>query len=461
MLMSSLAEPLCERLLRSFPATQSYTKADWEGDAMPAPMRHYLDHLLRHHGQREARRLRRARTDWVDYDHPEMEQAVRTFFATVEDHTQVPQDEWADTLRTATRRTTAHLVRPVSLLKSFVFDDHADPIAVSRIRWRMQFFGPYGYLREAVQAFAEKHDREALEPETFERVLRQVDGRMTADFGPDRWLRLLDPLFEMARWATGREQVPLSLLRTFFDEKKASRIVERLETYERESGAEAVAPETLHRLIETATQASPAEDHDSPAPHSAEQFLESPPESSSESPSPQDRPAPSSPEPDALSENDRTDEATPLWKRFQQGQSRQEPDSDGSRTDGSQPLWTRFEQGRTVPRPDTETEEDTPPQRQPTSPPRSQSGAPEDALSSLERDVLGTGNPSHRGVYVQKLFQGDEAAYRRVLEQLRAAESWSEASQIIASEVFQAYQVNIYSDPAVHFTDAVEARFKE
>jgi hypothetical protein len=64
-------------------------------------------------------------------------------------------------------------------------------------------------------------------------------------------------------------------------------------------------------------------------------------------------------------------------------------------------------------------------------------------------------------VYVRQLFNGDEAAYRQILKRLRTADSWGEASQIIASDVFRAYKVNIYSDAAVHFTNAVESRFRE
>ena len=75
--------------------------------------------------------------------------------------------------------------------------------------------------------------------------------------------------------------------------------------------------------------------------------------------------------------------------------------------------------------------------------------------------MFGTTNPPNRSVYVEKLFQGDEDAYRRALERLRTIETWSEASQIIAKDVFRAHQVNIYSDAAVHFTNAVEAGFKE
>jgi hypothetical protein len=443
----SLADPLFERLRRSFPADRAYTSADWDAETMPSPVRHYLDHLLHHYGQQEADRLRRARTDRVDYDHPETDQAARTFFDAIKNHAQVPADQWAETLRTATRRTTSYLVRPVPTLTSFVFEEASGALPVSQVRGRMQFFGPYAYLRDAVQAFAKKRDRETLEPDPFEQVLRRVDEGMTADFDADRWLRLLDPLFETAHRATDRRQIPRSLLHTFFEEKNASHIVERLATHEREEGDGALSPEALRSLIAAAPTESSSERPDVPEPPLDPDFPDAPsatPVQSTES-----------------SADEGADEAAPMWKQFEQHISRQSGETDAAEDDESQPLWAQFQKRKSP------SGSATGPAHSSSAPPsRSASEdtstpSPPNDLAALERDVFGTTNPPNRSVYVEKLFQGDEDAYRRALERLRTIETWGEASQVIAKEVFRAHQVNIYSDAAVHFTNAVEAAFKE
>jgi hypothetical protein len=456
----SLADALSDRLLDSFPADQAYTTADWAADEMPAPLRHYLTHLLRHHHRREARQLRRARTDWVDYDDPEMEAATRSFLDAVEQHLQVPPDRWAETLRTAARRTTAYLVRPVPTLKSFVFEEADGSVPTPQVRWRMRFFGPYAYLRDAVQAFAEKRDRDAFSPDVFERVLRRVDERMTADFSADRWGDLLDPLFDTARRATGRPEVALSLLRTFFEEKNAGHLAERLATYAQTNDAEAVAPETLRRLIDAAaSEPAPATDtpesYDAPAaPLDADlhEPTESAPAARSDAASSD---APSS---------DAAPKATPMWKQFEHDATRRRTQTGSSTPDASddaQPLWAQFQQRPSAasPEPNASTNNTG---SAPTSSPEASPSTPEhdDALSTLEQEVFGPSHTPKRTVYVQTLFDGDREAYRAVLKRLRTAESWSEASQIISSDVFRAYQVNIYSDAAVHFTNAIEATFR-
>lgn len=456
---NSLADPLFERLRNAFPADQAYTSADWTDDAMPGPLRHYLKHLLRHHRRQEERYLRRARTNWVRYDHPDMEQATRTYLDRMEDHLQVPPSQWTDTLRTATHRTTEYLVRPVPTLTAFVFEDASAAVSVDHIQWRMRFFGPYAYLRNAIEAFAEKRDRDAFESEEVERILRRVDERMTADFDADRWLRLLDPLFETAQHANGREQVPLPLLRAFFEEKNASHILDRLRNYDREHREVTVSPGTLQDLLESTPAESPTDQPDIPsAPSASSSDLGEPREDGSAS------------DPESTAPDDAGDEPTPMWKQFQfegdRSQRRTEPEDD--QTDDSQPLWTQFSTRKSPSGPEYDsTDSSSPPESTSApEPPSESASSPADPnrgtpLTALEREVFGSEPAPNRTAYVRELFQGDGEAYREVLERLRRTDTWSKASQIIARDVFRAHQVNIYSDAAVHFTDAVEAGFKE
>ena len=473
----SLADPLFERLQRTFPADQAYARSDWADDTMPEPVAHFLRQLLTHHSRREARRLRRARTDWVDYNHPEVEQAVRTFFDAVEAHTQVPAEAWEKTLRQATYHSTAYLVRPVAVLTDFVFGDRDEALPLSEVLWRMDFFGPYGYLREAVHAFAKKKNLDAFGPDRFEKFLHRIDERVTEDFDADRWLRLLDPLFDIARRATDRERLSVGLLRTFFAEKGATTIKRGLSRYEAD-GHDEIGPKALYRLIDEAgaqSRSSPA------APDEVSSSEQAP-----AGPSPDVEPSPASgeasddeiwgvagsarpegsdqrPQPAQEGEGD-----TPLWKQFQQGRTTPASTSDGAASegdpsDGQQPLWAQFrgEQDERVSDAVAEEEGGEAAAGATDGASANTSSAGGEALEALEREILGTTNPPHRGVYVRQLFNGDQTAYRRILKRLRSADSWGEASQIIASDVFRAYKVNIYSDAAVHFTNAVESRFRE
>jgi hypothetical protein len=657
---SSLADPLYERLIRAFPADCPYTREDWIGDPMPRPVQHFLVQMLRHQCRHEARRLKEARTGWVDYDHPEMERATRRFVTAVEEHMQVPRTEWEGALQQATHHVTAYLVRPVPVLTRFAFGDRTKALGVDQILWRMKFFGPYAYLREAVQAFADERGVDSFPRERYERFLYRIDERVTASYNADRWLRLLDPLFTIAKTAADRRALPVEMLQTFFAEKEADAIEKQLKAYASQ-GRRQVDPDTLYRLLrggeatvsdgrafdgrpsepappprgdespaetppaETPpAETPPAEDPSLPAsePTPGEPGGSGPPSESNdrstgidwpdEAPDPPaetPREAPASrsseatpgasaeptagrgggkeeagsgeeasgvpPAPDgdraeetrpeeSGSENGRSgddrsgrpeddqekgepatpgqglhdqraatggsgdvwgvagparpagtgegggspsdgpsgndaggaagdDESAPLWKRFQQSggpqQSTKRADEPAD-DEGGEPLWARFKAGRegaAAPGSAQNTPSDGPSARpsdaegeratgggQEGRAPRgagsrdAESAAQSSAASSgsedleaLEREILGAAHPSHRSVYIRQLFDGAADEYRAVLRRLRTADSWSEASDIIAEDVFRSHKVNIYSDAAVQFTNAVENRFRQ
>ena len=83
--------------------------------------------------------------------------------------------------------------------------------------------------------------------------------------------------------------------------------------------------------------------------------------------------------------------------------------------------------------------------------------APAD-LDALEQAVLGEAGAAHRDLFINTLFAQSVEAYRQVLLQLQGTSGWNEASTIIAERVFRPFQVDIYSDAALRFTDAVESQ---
>ena len=90
---------------------------------------------------------------------------------------------------------------------------------------------------------------------------------------------------------------------------------------------------------------------------------------------------------------------------------------------------------------------------------RSKRSAVNSFLSLIEQAVLGENGVRQRDLFVNHLFARSIDAYERVLRQLHATPSWPEASKIIAEDVFRTFKINIYSDPAILFTDTVEAGY--
>ncbi|MBT8401918.1 MAG: hypothetical protein KJO98_15695, partial [Rhodothermia bacterium] len=112
-------------------------------------------------------------------------------------------------------------------------------------------------------------------------------------------------------------------------------------------------------------------------------------------------------------------------------------DEHGERS--QRPLWQQYRSGK----PGSESDDSRKPD-----------------LQELELGVLGPDAARGRNSFIDDLFGGDEKAYLEAIDDLSHASTWGEASQVIADRVFKRFKVNIYSEPAVAFTNAVEARYR-
>lgn len=434
----TLSDALYERLLDAFPPHRPYPPAAFRQAPMPAPVAHFLAERLR-------RRLDRERADappsaWFDAAHPEVQQARQALADALARHGQFPAEAWAAALHEAVEAVTGYLERPAAALAAFVFESGGDAVSAQTVAQRMRYFSGYDYLHEAVRLYVERKGSAVIERADFAQVLRRIDRTYTQDFDADAWVGLLTPLFDLARAARpGHETVPLPVLARFFEDKDAEVVVERLQAARARQGLAALDRAGLRRLLaafarETVTPAA----NGTPRPAA---------------PAPAEAPAPASPAGPAG--------PVPLWKQFQQGApprtaparpappppapaapapatpaaSRSTPTRPAA--GGPQPRWMQFR---------APAEDAAPP-------------PPPADRTALERAVLGEAGPINRALFVKHLFRSDADGYERVLRALYGAASWPEASRIIADEVFRKNGVNIYSEPAVLFTDAVEARF--
>ncbi|MFK7844078.1 MAG: hypothetical protein AB8G77_02165 [Rhodothermales bacterium] len=82
-------------------------------------------------------------------------------------------------------------------------------------------------------------------------------------------------------------------------------------------------------------------------------------------------------------------------------------------------------------------------------------------LEALEHTVLGGFGANNREMFVEHLFSGSNEAYEDLLTSLTELNSWEEASQLIAGEVFKKNQVNIYSPAAIMFTESIEEQYRQ
>ena len=474
-MLDATAEALGNHLLTVVPTGHAHPRADLA--QLPPPIAHYLGSVL---NRRIEEKAAPPESPWLDTDHELVQTARKVWRTAAREGARFPKREWTRAVRTASRQVLNYLVEPAATLVSFVYSDASSELDRSVVQERMAAFSAYPYLREVAEGYVERKGLDGIERDDFEKLLRRIDKRMVAGFGPADWLKLLAPLFDLVSSIPEYENgLPNGLLQQFFQAKGLEGISARLDESESYSREE---------LLKTLSREADDVDPDQPDEVDSTKGAAEVDETVSASEPKDERGA----EPEATA----GDSPEPIWQRLAREQAatkplnipdagnetvdavivgeevtdvnneereaefaedeKLEPVDDGNDVAGSdEPLWKRFanvnedEDSRSLPNSDSTPEIAK-------SAPRERS----EPLQWLETRVLGSTATERRDWYAAQLTGGSEPAYRMLLEELDQAESWSDAWPIL-KERYKANNVEIYSDAIVAFTDAVEKNMSE
>ena len=368
---------------------------------------HFLQRTLERRAQIEVGERFDGTFEWFDMSGDGVQAALENLRHAVTAVARFPADEWPRAVHQAVETTLQFLINPVPALMDFCFPGGAAAVSVGDLQRRASYFREYAYVVQAVQAYTQKKRDKRVSRNELEATLNHVIRQYTSDFSVDDWMRTLEPLLEFVHVSGHVEGgLPVVFVVDFLRAHDRPEVAHVVEVEARMAKADMISSETLRRLIQEAEE-SPARGAGAPAEAAA-------------------------PEEAAASAPADDDTRQPLWKQYAERQRRDAPDNTG--TTPSAPLWKTFEA------------------RLP-----SRDAAPDASPASVS-DVLGRAG-RQADYYVASLFNGDRSAFDDVIGRLRTAHSWSEASAILARDVFKKYNIDIYSDDAVSFTNAVESRY--
>lgn len=460
-----------------FPADRAYAAEDLKSSQMPTAVGHFLVHALK---RRAARIEFSVESEWFNPDAPEVRSAFETYRKALTSTARYPQSAWESSLGRAIQYVTAYITNPASGLVSFVFGDADEPVPVGRVRERLGYFGTHQALKEIILGYLDRKKVAEIGPDDLRALVLKADRSLVKDFEPEAWATHLAPLYEIAavlpREAAAEPSVPIEILKTFFEAKDCGEIVRRLEALESVKGRHALDVEAVRKVA--GEQPEPVEEkevapqvrvepsqrvpgtrvvrndiHREGKPPVVPRWMQF---AGGNGPSPNGGDRPPQARPIRVDDPAGVPEQSPAGSDAEGagkiGQRAPVPDDLGVVTSGdgvqaseedadnrvsgeSVPRWTKFRE---------------------SAPPPADNVTPTDA----EERVLGRLNAVQRAWFINHLFGSDRAHWKVVMELLGRAEDWNEASEIIATEVFDRHGVDIYSRPAVDFTNAVEARFR-
>ncbi len=468
-MISTIAQALFDRLIAVFPPDRTYRRSDIRREPMPRALADYLEQVL-HMKLRDALRERHLREAWIDVQATEVNEARAHFFNLAARHQGFPASAWADFLKNACHQTLYLVIQPTASLIDSLFDPSGNPVHADTIRDRMGFYPARIPYRDKLETWLRKQGDEPVDRDSFETFAREADRQLASDSSPEAWLRLLDPLVKALATA-GRREIPVEFVEAFLREKAAEALLAHLgKLY---GSKESIPVDKLGAFF-TSGLAQTSESVEE-TPREQEKPVEQP-----HAPQPlwkrfakrsdDDAPVVAPSQPASPAQNG-SESAEPLWKQFRPASAPASAEEIFEKADATERIPVKNGAPATLERvspPDTSARifafESSPAASLPEEPAAFASDAlsggskASGGLTGLEDAVFGERGARNRGLFVQCLFQGEEDAYEAVLQRLHGARDWSEASQIIANDVFMKYQVNIYSPPAVTFTEAVEAR---
>ncbi|MEM1127312.1 MAG: hypothetical protein AAGI71_11725 [Bacteroidota bacterium] len=427
-MLSSVARSLTEALLTATPTAPAYRVETLTH--LPPIIRAVLEQRLHEQVSEVVHEVYHA-ADWFESAAPEVQEALHRLQDAAQQQARIPADAWPTLLAEATREALDYLVDPQSTLAQRL-DTEGGLLTAPAVTGRVGALSTYGYFAEVLTAYLDDRGPQVLAPDRLRTLLQRIDRQMTADYGADRWLRLLAPLLATLHPLQAEPGAPAGLLARFFEAKQHPALAQAFAQMAPDAWLDR---EALYAQVDR-TLAAPAV----PTVRDPDPVKPSPVE-----------PPRTEASPPAAEETKNTPK--PLWQTFQRNQPEATvPPPPATPESSGEPRWKQFQ------RPAAEATELAGDGSAAASVP----SAPSDpaTLADLEATLFGQRGMRNRTLFVDHLFDGSPMLYEAVLRQLQDAETWQEASRIIAQEVFRKHRVNIYSDPAVAFTDAVEARYR-
>ncbi len=468
------ADALFNQLIKAFPADRDFARADFSRPGMPPLVAHFLSQMIQSRLDLEVERMRGGRSPWFAFNHPDVQAAYGAVSVALSQHVHVPQPDWARLLHEAVHRVASYVVHPVPTLIDFIFDEEDLTLPGRQIFRGLAFFGAYPYLREVVTGYFKQKNLQEIDRERLTSILRHSEREITRGYSVDDWTRLLTPLFNLFGAAPGGDAgIPAPLVDAFLEEKDAERLQNLVRARMAGDEGARLTLDELRRMMDEdsgaivyktpdpAADAAPEEDEEpeeekgpqvqvppaKEAHHSATEVVSrngrapaQQPVQQADGPPPEVRDEVKAPVSRALAGEKPA--AVPLWQQYRRpdeptkAAAAARPKPEAAPQERRSPLWMQFRK----PKDDAATHA---------------ASAPD-----AERSVLGEAGPANRVRFIEALFGGSEEAYSAVLRKLEPVADWSQASRIIAEDVFRQHGVDIYSEAAVAFTDAVERRFR-
>lgn len=450
--MRQIIKEITDRFLSKLPAGQGYfTMTELAGYDYPGFFLELVSHEL---NRKFNESIPFPQNEWIKPNSEKVKRAWSQFKESITTEVSLPSDKAAPIFEHCVEELVNTLVEPRKYVPKILFGDQ-NSLTSDEVEANARRLVVYEHFPNALIRYMFKRNFDTIGIEKGTVVISQIDDKLTENYTPLNWVQLLEPWFTLMN-----NEIDSQLLSRFFREKnrtgwgnrfqkvnksiKRNEIIDILSEPESASDAETAqtTPETVNTVSEKTTvwpeEEKPVKKQ---KPVKKEEELA-------------DNPGPSgkvnaSPKIDKQADQSEV----PIWKQYTEEDSDDESligqfykdnqkNPEITLADELAPKEKEKQKIDFTDYSDEEDEEDL-----------------EDAGEDLKNLFKYVNDQSD--YFVHELFGGDDNTFMQALDDIASFENWNKASKYITNEIFRRNMIDIYSEPALDFTDTLQNYFLE
>lgn len=450
--MSQIIKEITDRFLSTLPAGQGYfTLSELAGYEFPG---FFLELVSLEINRKMRENIDLPQNEWIKPNSEKVNRAWNQFMESITTEVALPSNNAAGVFEHCVEEIVNTLVEPRKYVPELLFDNQ-DSLTADEVEENSRRLVVYEHFANALIRYMFKKNLDDIDKSKGIAVISQIDDKLTQHYTPLNWVQLLEPWFILMN-----NEVDPQLLSRFFAEKDKNEWADRFKLDKKRLKRS----EIIDILSETESSA-PQESKQNPENKEAVHTIkESGDKKISEEilPGDHDKIEQSSDNPDRekipagiINTDDKNEKPSevPIWKQYTS------EDSD------DESLIGQFYKDNEINHETTLADELAPgnPESQGISFPVDEDDEDEEDLEDADEDLkkLFKYVSDQSDYFVHELFGGDDNTFIQALDDIASFENWQKASKYITNEIFKRNMIDIYSEPALDFTDTLQNYFME
>ncbi|REL33258.1 hypothetical protein DYD21_10765 [Rhodohalobacter sp. SW132] len=165
-------------------------------------------------------------SEWADMSAPDVENAWEMFINAIVAEVRMPASYASSVFETSIADVLEMIIQPRKSIPAILFGPEQE-LSRSEILKRSRFITVHTHLSDAVIRYMDRKGKERVTREQSQKIVEQVDNRLTENYNSLNWAQFLHPLFLLAGPKVDSEH-----LRIFFQDRNLNKFARRFDLTE-------------------------------------------------------------------------------------------------------------------------------------------------------------------------------------------------------------------------------------